>query len=621
MTGYKTLAVLLGIFAFFPDFSSAQTILYEDDFDAGNSSGGWSVYHTGDATYDFAYDYSLYGIPSAPNSSAGSTIGLRLSVNNSTGARHAVSCYPVGENFSGDYYLKFDMWINYNGGAGGGSGSTEHSNTGINHTPTAVHWPDNSASDGYSFAVTGEGGASVDYSAYSGNTVFSAASGVYIPGTQNHTDQFFQDLFPSPPFETAGAPGKQWVEVEIASRAGVTSWYLNGTLVATFNDTTYTSGDIMLGYMDLYASVANPSVDNFIIYDNVQVATFPPPDCNANGVDDVLDISQGTSYDCNLTGIPDECENIADCDFNSDGTVDLQDFASLSNCLSGPGSLPPWCYTTCLAAFDSDSDSDIDLVDFAEFQKLFWPGPIPPRPAGAQTGSQFIAEVSSMPLTAREQRIVEEITSGNIPNFLRDFVEINVSAQISGVTRNATYYVMPDYLCIGSDADFVRMPLTPLRAQPIVDAIECLMPTRKMVNDIYTAAAVKLAPSPISPTTTDITLVSTFYQHHLTIEGQRAGSPLGLLVGGHKKDVVITPLLASNSNKVAIYGWHQLSGIPIQPLYLGHVDFYVDYSHGIRAVKKTMLLDGTEIPVADVLADPDLCVLLSDEGAVTTPGY
>ena len=85
--------------------------------------------------------------------------------------------------------------------------------------------------------------------------------------------------------------------------------------------------------------------------------------------------------------------------------------------------------------------------------------------------------------------------------------------------------------------------------------------------------------------------------------------------------MVVTPLLASNPNRVAIYGWHQLNGQPIQPLYLGHVDFYVDYSHGIRLVRQQMLVDGVDVPVTDVLSDPNLHVLLSDEGVVTNPSY
>ena len=92
-------------------------------------------------------------------------------------------------------------------------------------------------------------------------------------------------------------------------------------------------------------------------------------------------------------------------------------------------------------------------------------------------------------------------------------------------------------------------------------------------------------------------------------------------LGGIKKDVVVTPLLASNPGRVAIYGWHQLNGTPIQPLYLGHIEAYVDYSHGIRLVSQQMVVQGVEMSVADVLAHPDLHVLLSDEGVLTNPSY
>jgi hypothetical protein len=603
---------------------AAQSALFTDDFDAGTSAANWRTFDTGDATANFAYDYSAVGIPPAPRSVGGTTIGLRFSVNNISGATHAISAYPVGQSFSGDYLLKFDLWLNYNGGPGGGTGSTEFSIAGINHTGTQVHWPENPASDGFSFAVTGEGGAWEDYRAYRGPTM---RSGVYIAGSQNHTHSFYQALFPSPTYETQGAPGKHWVEVEISQRDGAIEWRLNGTVISTRIDTAYTEGNLLLGYMDTFTSIANPAADNFVIYDNVRIETFPPPDCNQNGVDDAIDIADGTSLDCNATGVPDECETCIGGDFDGSGVVDLADYAGLANCLAGPGTPPnpadSDCRPHCLRTFDSDDDNDNDLADTAVFQAAFHTGPIPPRPPDAMTGSAFVAEVADLPLATREQRILQEITSGNLPNFLRTFVPIGVSGFVGGQQRSATYHVMPDYLCVGADDDFLRMPMTPATAQAIADAFECLLTTRKMVDDIYTQAAVKLAPSPINPQTTDITLVTTFYQHNLTIEQQRvaAGGELGELIGGIKKDVVITPLLASNPGRVAIYGWHQLNGQPIQPLYLGHVDGYVDYSHGIRLVRDTMVVDDVEMSVADVLADPNLAGLLSDEGVIPNPRY
>jgi hypothetical protein len=68
---------------------------------------------------------------------------------------------------------------------------------------------------------------------------------------------------------------------------------------------------------------------------------------------------------------------------------------------------------------------------------------------------------------------------------------------------------------------------------------------------------------------------------------------------------------------VAIYGWHRSDGEPIQPLSLFHPNWYVDYSHGVRLVGSMMLVDGALRPVAEVLKDPSLAPLLSDEGPLS----
>jgi hypothetical protein len=43
---------------------------------------------------------------------------------------------------------------------------------------------------------------------------------------------------------------------------------------------------------------------------------------------------------------------------------------------------------------------------------------------------------------------------------------------------------------------------------------------------------------------------------------------------------------------------------------------YSDYSHGVRLVAATMRLDSEPRPVVDVLRDPDLAPVLSDEGPI-----
>jgi hypothetical protein len=207
---------------------------------------------------------------------------------------------------------------------------------------------------------------------------------------------------------------------------------------------------------------------------------------------------------------------------------------------------------------------------------------------------------------------ISEITQGNIPDFLKKFKPIHISITDS-ITRKqirATYFVSPDYLSVGTNEDWARINITPMAAQNIADRLQCFLPTRKMVDDIFKEAKIKLEPQPMyafrdsSP---------TMYHHHLIIEGQRKGRKG--LISGIKKDVVISSGITKDSrpNRVAIYGWHKPDGKPIQPLYTGHVDWYVDYSHGIRLVYNKLKVNGKWMFYKDVLQHPVLKKLLCDE--------
>ena len=246
------------------------------------------------------------------------------------------------------------------------------------------------------------------------------------------------------------------------------------------------------------------------------------------------------------------------------------------------------------------------------------------RATNAFTGAEFAKHTTPLSLPEREQEIISQITSGNVPNFLRKLCPVHVIDIIHGKTNTATFYVTPDYLAIGSDEDYLLMPISPNVAQRIADELGCSLPTRKMVNDIYAAAQVKLVPLPIPPSPA-MTTLPVFSAHNATVRSQRAPGlnthPLGALVAGHKKDVVLSAKLAAAPGKVAIYGWHQTNGAPIQPLYLGHTAAWVDYSQCIRLVQQQMIVNGEAEMVAEVLTNHLLCGLLSDEGPIPNPRY
>lgn len=199
-----------------------------------------------------------------------------------------------------------------------------------------------------------------------------------------------------------------------------------------------------------------------------------------------------------------------------------------------------------------------------------------------------------------------------MPSFLKRLVGVDVRIRdsVTGRRIRATYFVTPDYLAVGTNKDWARVPLTPMAAQRIADSLGCFLPTRKMVDDIYRAARVKLEPVPLYALRDS---TPTMYHHHLIIEGQRKGRRG--LIAGIKKDVVISGKVARDSRpqRVAIYGWHRPDGRPIQPLYTGHVNWYVDYSHGIRLVSRRIRVDGRWMDYADVLKHPVYHRLLCDE--------
>lgn len=235
----------------------------------------------------------------------------------------------------------------------------------------------------------------------------------------------------------------------------------------------------------------------------------------------------------------------------------------------------------------------------------------PKRSNTAITGDEFYKSVFAVSRVERESIAKNEILNGNLPSFLRKMVKIETSITADdGKIIHAFYFVTPDYLSIGSDMDFARIPLTPMTAQSIADSLHCFLPTRKMVNDIYKAAKIKLEPVPMYAFRDSAV---TMYQHNLIIEGQRKLRKG--LIAGIKKDVVITERLTRSSKpeRVAIYGWQKLDAKPIQPLYTGHVNWYVDYSHGIRLVYRTIYVNKKPMDYTDVLKDSTLKHLLCDE--------
>lgn len=253
-----------------------------------------------------------------------------------------------------------------------------------------------------------------------------------------------------------------------------------------------------------------------------------------------------------------------------------------------------------MSIFDINSSQNISLI--------------PPQDSGAVSGSTFIQNNMSVDINVRENNILQEFLSGNIPDFTRKFVPITVSDG----TNTISYLVMPDVLSIGNNDDYVRMPMNPHTAQSIADKYDCTLPTKKMVDDIWKNSVNKLIPLPWGPPyDSSMSSTSRIIIENNKIQAQLSGKDFTALTSGHKKDVVLTNQLYPNNPhaRVAIYGWIEPDGQAIQGLNsFSHADTYEDYSHGIRLIANDVMVNGNLMRMSDVFNDASLSKLVNEDG-------
>ena len=257
----------------------------------------------------------------------------------------------------------------------------------------------------------------------------------------------------------------------------------------------------------------------------------------------------------------------------------------------------------------------------------------------ALTGHEFIQKVQDMGFWEMEEQTVAQILAGNVPSALKKFRKIKYTVSLDHYLKRFEVYspedifkdtgnqkkktvkytveiwVLPDYLAVGSDEDFVRMPMGPLAAQRVADSLYCCLPTTFLVDRIDEAAEGRIEIFPFRPVEDRNMKPLCFEDSNNAINAlMRAGGyKFGQLISGLKKDVVLTTRLENEPEyyrHVAIYGWFHPDGHPQQPLF---IRFYSDYSHGIRLIYRTIKINGKEYDLRKVLEDPFLFQLVSKE--------
>jgi hypothetical protein len=277
--------------------ASVSLAAYSENFEV-DPTANWTVNGgPSDEAAEFFFDYSTVGIPAAP--SGAGTHGAKFRANESSGVFGGVSASPTGQNFTGDFKLKFDWWANFNGPAPlGGSGSTQMSTFGIGTSGTVSQWP-GGVQDSIFFAGTTDGNSSSDWRAYSPTspTRYVDGSPVYAApgGSTNGSDPYYAGfggvsapaaqtlLFPQQTGVTgAGSAAFEWHVVEIEQSGANVTWTVDGTLIATVpvaDDTVLTGNNIFFGHSDSNAGSSTDPNDSallFTLIDNVQVVVPEP---------------------------------------------------------------------------------------------------------------------------------------------------------------------------------------------------------------------------------------------------------------------------------------------------------------------------------------------------------
>ena len=275
----------------------AGVVLFADNFDV-NSAANWVVNSVDgglDSAADFAFDYSTLYVPAVAGGS--SSTGLRFRLNEQTGAPiNAISASPLGLSLSGDYRLRFKMWVNYNGPMlDGGAGSTMHLTAGVGTSGDHANLATSGASDGIWFDFDGDGGSTFaigDCSAYIAFTLQEDASGVYAAGTTDNprsTTNPYYSLWgglTAPAAQLANYPGQtgtsqagnlgiSWHTVVITKATNAVSLVVDGIPISTVPaDSLPASGNVFVGFEDLFAGASSVPAMSFAVVENLRVETY-----------------------------------------------------------------------------------------------------------------------------------------------------------------------------------------------------------------------------------------------------------------------------------------------------------------------------------------------------------
>lgn len=228
-------------------------------------------------------------------------------------------------------------------------------------------------------------------------------------------------------------------------------------------------------------------------------------------------------------------------------------------------------------------------------------------------GSEWLASLPENPGTERDDKILSAISSGLA---VCNWVPVTSTYK----NHQATFQVCEDavYVVLDDGSRF-RFQVSARLAQLCADALDASLITTKISDLAYQQANVKLGVT-VLPAGPDMVTTLKSKTWNEAVEKKRNGQEG--LVRDCGKAWILSNQLGLHPNQAINYGFYDAHapyankfGIKMwQTLGTRHDSAHTDYSQTLIVMSNACQVDGQEMKVVDVMKDPALCGLVSDEG-------
>lgn len=254
------------------------------------------------------------------------------------------------------------------------------------------------------------------------------------------------------------------------------------------------------------------------------------------------------------------------------------------------------------------------------------------QPSAPLTATEILERLPPTLSQEREDMLLQFYQEGHIPTWARRLVSMPLSAG----TMSATIYVMADYLCLGTEQDWVYTPMSPLTAEKLAGE-DGMLPTRHIARRIHQTFPYAKALPWGPPYDFSMTATSRWKTQTKKITKWLAehGKSAELAKAGHFKDVLIGKGMTTKQGRtVGIWGWlndvnddgvgdEVIQGESIN--WSSHGVGYADYSHGCRLIRAECTWGENGAArlgsIPQLLTRTTECILFSDEGVLVDTSY